>query len=216
VIAVLPLLALLVLLDGPFPIVPSEPLLMTATAVAAGRHESLLVTGLFLAAFTGSVLGDQLLFGLGRTSRRLREPGDSGAARWVRRNIAARPAVTIIGARFLPGGRLLSTVAAGRFGLPRARFTTWSLASSAAWSAYMMGIGVLLGPLTGGDPVRGLLAGLAMAALTGGTFTLVQGIRRHLLGGRGVAVAHGGSGPCPHDPGPTHAAALAGAMGCDR
>ena len=73
----------------------------------------------------------------------------------------------------------MSTVAAGRFGLTRARFLPWSLASSAAWSAYMMGIGLLLGPMVGGDPLRGLLAGLTMAALTGGTFALVQRLRNH-------------------------------------
>lgn len=52
--------------------------------------------------------------------------------------------------------------------------------SSTAWSAYMMGVGLLPGPLTGGDPVRGLLTGLTMAVLTGGTFALVQRVRRCL------------------------------------
>jgi membrane-associated protein len=33
----LPALALLVALDGPFPVLPSEPLLMTASAVAASQ-----------------------------------------------------------------------------------------------------------------------------------------------------------------------------------
>ena len=41
----------------------------------------------------------------------------------------------------------------------------------------MMGVGLLLGPLTGGDPLRGLLAGIAMGAVTAGAFALVERLR---------------------------------------
>lgn len=174
----LPALALLVALDGPFPVLPSEPLLMTASAVAIGRHDVPMALGLFAASFAGSVAGDHLLFTLGRTSRRLARPGSSGIASWVQRNIARRPAVTIVGARFVPAGRLVSTTAAGRYGLAPRRFLPCSLASSALWSGYMMAVGLLLGPLTGGDPLRGLVAGIAMGALTGGAFALVERLRR--------------------------------------
>jgi membrane-associated protein len=173
----LPALALLVALDGPFPVVPSEPVLMTASAVAIGAHDVPVALGLFGAAFVGSVAGDHLLFALGRTSRRLARPGTGGIAGWVQRNIVGRPAVTIVGARFVPAGRLVSTSAAGRYGLPVHRFTPCSVASSALWACYMMGMGLLLGPLTGGDPLRGLVAGIAMGALSAGTFTLVERLR---------------------------------------
>jgi membrane-associated protein len=173
----LPALALLVALDGPFPVLPSEPLLMTASAVAIGAHDAPMALGLLAAAFAGSVAGDHLLFALGRTSRRLARPGGGGIAGWVRRNIARRPAVTIIGARFVPAGRLVSTTAAGRYGLSLRRFLPCSLASSALWAGYMMGVGLLLGPLTGGDPLRGLVAGVALGALTAGGFTLLDHMR---------------------------------------
>src|SRR5918996_4562218 len=92
----LPALALLVALDAPFPVLPSEPLLMTASAVAIGAQDVPMAMGLLAAAFAGSVAGDHLMFVLGRTSRRLGRPGASRVARWVRRNIANRPAVTIV------------------------------------------------------------------------------------------------------------------------
>jgi membrane protein DedA with SNARE-associated domain len=174
---VLPALALLVALDGPFPVVPSEPLLMTASAVAIGAEDVPMALGLLAAAFVGSVAGDHLLFGLGRTSRRLARPGTGGIGGWVRRNIADRPAVTIVGARFVPAGRLVSTTAAGRYGLSPRRFLPCSLASSALWACYMMSVGLLLGPLTGGDPLRGLLAGIAMGAVTAGGFAVVERLR---------------------------------------
>jgi membrane-associated protein len=173
----LPALALLVALDAPFPVLPSEPLLMTASAVAIGAQDVPMALGLLAAAFAGSVAGDHLMFVLGRTSRRLARPGASGIARWVRRNIVHRPAVTIVGARFVPAGRLVSTTAAGRYGLSLRRFLPCSVFSSALWVGYVMGVGLLLGPLTGGDPLRALVAGIMVGALTAGVFTLVDRLR---------------------------------------
>jgi membrane protein DedA with SNARE-associated domain len=173
----LPALALLVTLDGPFPVVPSEPLLMTASAVAIGSNDVRMALGLLAAALVGSVAGDHLMFAVGRTSRRVAVPGDGGIARWVRRNVVGRPAVTIVGARFVPGGRLVSTTAAGRYGLGLRRFMPCSLVSSALWACYMMSVGLLLGPLTGGDPLRGLVAGIVMGGLSAGAFALGTRLR---------------------------------------
>lgn len=168
----LPALALLVALDGPFPVVPSEPLLMTASAVAIGAQDVPMAVGLLAAAFAGSVVGDHLMFVLGRSSRRVARPSGGGIERWVGLNIVRRPAATIVGARFVPAGRLVSTTAAGRYGLTLRRFLPCSLVSSALWAAYMMGVGLLLGPLTAGDPLRALLAGITLGAVTAGAFAL--------------------------------------------
>ncbi|MGH8965365.1 MAG: DedA family protein, partial [Actinomycetes bacterium] len=46
------------------------------------------------------------------------------------------------------------------------RFLPWTVASSAAWSGYMLLVGLALGPITGGNPFLSLLAGCAMALLT--------------------------------------------------
>ena len=177
----LPLLVVLIAVDGPFPVLPSETLLMSASAMAFGVHDVTGVVGLFLAALVGSVLGDVLVFGLGRSSHRLLArtvDADCGLSGWVRRHLLMRPGIVLVGARFVPGGRLLSTAAAGRYGLPIRRFLVWSSASSAAWSAYMLLVGMALGPITGGSPLLSLLAGVAMAIVTAGAFALVRRLRR--------------------------------------
>lgn len=183
----LPLLAVLIAVDGPLPVLPSETLLMSATAVAAAAHDVPILVGLFLVALVGSVVGDLLVFGLGRgSSRLLRRAGhECAVSRWVRRHLLLRPGVALMGARFVPGGRLVSTAAAGRCGLALPRFLRCSLASSTAWAIYMLSLGLLLGPLTGGEPVLTLLAGGLLAVLTAGTFALVSRVR----GGRPVAAA---------------------------
>lgn len=177
----LPALAVMIGADGPFPVLPSETLLMSASASAFGRRDGLAVAGLFVAALVGSVLGDLLVFGLGRSSHRLLTrtvDADHGLSLWVRRHLVLRPGVALIGARFVPGGRLLSTAAAGRFGLSLRRFLPWSVASSAAWSCYMLAVGMALGPLTGGNPLLSLLAGLVMAVVTAAAFAIVTRVRR--------------------------------------
>lgn len=171
----LPVLAVLVAVDAPFPMLPSEPLLLSAAALAFAAHDTAVVLGLFGAALLGSLAGDLLVFALGRSSRRV--TAESRLSRWVCRNVVHRTGMTLVGARFLPAGRLVSTLAAGRYAVPVGRFLPWSLVSSLAWSGYILAVGLLLGPLTHGDPLRSLLAGLAMAAVTAGLFSVAQRLR---------------------------------------
>jgi membrane-associated protein len=178
----LPLLVVMIAVDAPFPILPSETILMSAATTAFGGGDAGMVLGLFLAALTGSVLGDAVVFWLGRCSHRLLSrtvDNEHAVSSWVRTHMLRRPGIALVGARFVPGGRLISTAAAGRFGLPVRRFLPWTVASSAAWSAYMLLVGLALGPVTGGDPVLSLGAGVAMAVLTAAGFALVARLRRN-------------------------------------
>ncbi|MGH3569341.1 MAG: DedA family protein [Pseudonocardia sp.] len=182
----LPVLAVLIAIDGPLPVLPSETLLMSAFAVAFVEDDAVAVLGFLLAALVGSVVGDLAVFGLGRFSnrvlaRRVSVGGvECGLSRWVRRHLLGNPGLALVGARFVPGGRLVSTAAAGRYGLGMMRFLPWSVMSSAAWSMYMLLVGLLLGQLTqltGGSPLLALLAGVVMAILTAGAFALVGVVR---------------------------------------
>ncbi len=167
----LPALAVLVLLDAPFPMVPSEAALMSAYGLAVAGREWWLLAMLFLAAFTGAVLGDVLMWRLGRTTRTL---PDVALTAWIAATVRERPGAVIVGARFVPMGRLVSTMAAGRAGVPFARFLPWAALTSAVWALYMLLAGLLIAPLVGGDPVRAFIAGLVMAALLGGLVAAVR------------------------------------------
>ena len=177
----LPILVVMIAVDAPFPVLPSETILMSAATTAFGNGDVGMVFGLFVAALAGSVLGDAVVFWLGRCSHKLLSrtvDTEYEISAWVRRHMLRRPGIALVGARFVPGGRLVSTAAAGRFGLPVRRFLPWSIASSAAWSAYMLLIGLALGPVTGGDPLLSLFAGVAMAVLTAAGFALASKLRR--------------------------------------
>ena len=176
----LPVLAVMITVDGPLPVLPSETLLMSAAAAAFGTHDTRGIVGLFAAALVGSVAGDLLVFWLGRSSNRLLPAAahaECGLAHWVRANLFHRPVAVLIGARLLPGGRLVSAAAAGRVGLPLHRFLPGSLASSAVWTVYMLTVSMLLGPIVGDNPFLSLAAGVVMAIVTAGGFALVQRLR---------------------------------------
>jgi membrane protein DedA with SNARE-associated domain len=176
----LPVLTVMIAADGPVPVLPSETILMSAAASAFGVGDVRGIVGLFAAALVGSLAGDLLCFWLGRSSNRFLPAAahaEHGLARWVRANLHRRPVTALVGARLLPGGRLVSTAAAGRVGLPMRRFLPGSLASSAVWSAYMLAIGMALGPIVGGNPLLSLAAGAVMAVVTAGGFALVQRLR---------------------------------------
>lgn len=176
----LPVLALMIALDGPLPVLPSETLLLAGLTVAMAERDGPALVALFLAAVVGSVAGDLTVFGLGRTSRRVftrAAETESQLGGWVRRNVLCRPGITLVGARFVPAGRLVSTAAAGRYGLPLSVFVPWSVVSSSAWAAYMTLVAMMINPLTDGSPLSALLAGIAIAILTGAGFAAVKAVQ---------------------------------------
>ncbi|MFP5071533.1 DedA family protein [Pseudonocardia nantongensis] len=187
----LPVLILMIAVDGPLPVLPSETVLMSGIATATVGWDVPMLAGLFLAAATGSMLGDHVAYGLGRGSHRMlpRQRDDRyGIARWVRANLFRRPVTSLAASRFMPGGRLVSTAAAGRMRLPARLFLAGSLVSSMLWGAYMIVIGLVLGPVTGGNPLLCILAGGVMAVLTTSTFALAQRLRTGCPGRSAVPV----------------------------
>lgn len=176
----LPLLTLAVICDGPLPVLPSEPVLFSATASALADGDRWRIVALFAAALLGSLVGDGLLYGAGRSSNALvRGPrNDDGIGAWVRRHLHRRPIAALVVTRLLPGGRLASVTAAGRVRLPLRAFLPATVASSLVWCTWMTGIGVLVGPLTHGNPMLSLLAGLLLAATVATTAGLAHRILR--------------------------------------
>jgi membrane-associated protein len=176
-------LLVMVIVDGPFPFLPSEPILFAAAARALGAGDVPMLAGLVAAAILGSLLGDLLLFGLGRTSRRLVPEGRGRAIRWVHRHVHARPIVALAAVRIVPGGRLASVTAAGRVDLPGRRFLPATVVSSVVWTGYMTGVGVGLAGLTDGDPLWSLVASVSLGALVAALTSLagrVLSMRRAL------------------------------------
>ncbi|MFE5409870.1 DedA family protein [Microbacterium sp. NPDC056569] len=157
------------LIDGFFPPVPSETLLVAAAAVAASTGDPHLVA-LGVAAAVGAVVGDNIAFAIGRrtgTTRFawMRRPRVAGALVRAGGALDRRGAALILGARFIPIGRVAVNVSAGALAYPWRRFAALTVAAGACWAAYSIAIGLLAGTWLKDQPL--LSAGLGVVLAIG-------------------------------------------------
>ena len=173
------------MLDAFFPIVPSE-----ATAIAAGvvaGTGGLHVEFVILAASLGAIAGDNISFALGhffgaRVERRFFQ-GEKAQRRldWARRTLDRRGGYLIVVARFIPGGRTVTTFTAGFVEtFPWRRFLMFDVLAGFIWGSYTVLLGYFGGKTFEEEPWKGLLLAFGIAlAVTG-----VVEAARHLRGRR--------------------------------
>ena len=175
-----------VLGDAIFPPVPSEMLVITGGALAAeGRANAVAVV---ILAALASWLGDFLVFQLFK--RRLSHVLD----RWkwgrafhaaVHRAIARAGRSStygaIIGVRFIPGGRLATTAAAGIANVSTPGFSLCAALGGTLWAIWSVGLGYFTGSATKlpfwGNSLIGVGAGLVIGAGVGVIVTRRRGSR---------------------------------------
>jgi membrane-associated protein len=159
---------LIAMLDAFFPIVPSE-----ATAIAAGvvaGTGGLSVELCILAASLGAFVGDNISFGLGhflghRVERRFFK-GEKAQKRlhWAQRTLDDRGGYLIVVARFIPGGRTVTTFTAGFVEtFPWRRFLVFDAIAAAIWGSYTVLLGYFGGRSFEEEPWKGLLLAFGIA-----------------------------------------------------
>ena len=167
-------IALAVLIDAFFPPVPSESVVIAASAAAVSvglPNIGLVIVCAALAAL-GAIAGDNITFAIGRIvgidrfawmrRRRMRAALDA-----TRRGMARRPAVIVMTARYVPVGRVAVNLVAGATGFSRARFFGLSVIAGTTWAAYSVAIGLLAGRWLHGNPLLGMVVGICAGAATG-------------------------------------------------
>jgi membrane protein DedA with SNARE-associated domain len=170
---------LVAMLDAFFPIVPSE-----ATAIAAGvvaGTGGLSVELCILAAALGAFVGDNISFGLGhflghRVERRFFHSEKSQKRlQWAQRTLDDRGGYLIVVARFIPGGRTVTTFTAGFVEtFPWRRFLVFDAIAAAIWGTYSVMLGYIGGASFEEEPWKGLLLAFALAV---GVTAVVEAVR---------------------------------------
>lgn len=176
----------LVLGDAIFPPIPSEMVVITGGALSAdGRANVLLVAAL---AALASWLGDMVVFQLFK--RRLSHVLDRW--RWGRKvhhgiheaiAKAGRSSTygTIIGARFIPGGRLATSAAAGIADVSVRGFSLCAGLGAVLWASWLVGLGYFTGSATRlpfwASSLIGVGVGLVIGAAVGVIVTRRRGTR---------------------------------------
>jgi membrane-associated protein len=169
------------MLDAFFPIVPSE-----ATAIAAGvvaGTGGLSVELCILAASLGAFVGDNISFGLGhflghRVERRFFK-GEKAQKRlhWAQRTLDDRGGYLIVVARFIPGGRTVTTFTAGFVEtFPWRRFLVFDAIAAVIWGSYTVLLGYFGGRSFEEEPWKGLLLAFGIAVAV----TAVVEVARYL------------------------------------
>ncbi|WP_149085457.1 MULTISPECIES: DedA family protein [Microbacterium] len=176
-------------IDGFFPPVPSETVLVAAAAVAASTGDgNILLLG--VVAALGAAIGDNIAFLIGRrlgTTRFawMRRPRVAAAFAYAQRALDRRSATLILGARYIPIGRVAVNMSAGALGFPWRRFLPLSLIAGLSWSAFSLAIGLLAGAWLHDQPVLSAALGVAVALIVGVMIDRIAALRR-----RRTAVPH--------------------------
>lgn len=158
--------------DGIFPPVPSETIVIAAAAAGAATGEwGMLVAAIFAAA-AGAILGDNIAFAIGRRVgldrwRWMRRDSAQRAIRWAREGLHRRATVLILTARYIPVGRVAVNVTAGATGLAGRRFFGLSVLAGLSWAVYSVGIGLFAGRWLSGNPLLAAVLGIAIALAIG-------------------------------------------------
>lgn len=167
-------------IDGFFPAVPSESLVVSAGVFAAtGEPNVFAVIGV---AAAGAFAGDHISYLIGRTAGgRILErakPGSRKAAALERggRLLADRGGTILIVCRYIPGARTAITLTAGAVRYPLRTFSAFDGVAALSWGAYSAMIGYVGGAAFEEEPLKGLALGLGLAL----TVTLLVEVVRHL------------------------------------
>jgi membrane protein DedA with SNARE-associated domain len=169
-------------IDGFFPPVPSETVLVAASAVATSAGGANLVL-LGVIAAIGAAIGDNIAFLIGRTVGTtrfawMRRPRVVATFDAAQRSLEHRSAVLILGARYIPVGRVAVNMSAGALGFPWRRFVPLSIIGGLSWAAFSLAIGLLAGAWLKDQPMVSAGLGIVIALLVGLVIDRVAAVRR--------------------------------------
>jgi membrane protein DedA with SNARE-associated domain len=158
-------------LDGFFPPVPGETIVVVVAAIAWSTGAPFLPF-LILATVAGAWAGDLMAFWVGR--RLGGEP-----FRWMRRErirrvraridgqLATRPVSVLLTGRFLPVARVLVNMAAGAARMPLSRYLPISLAAATAWTVWTIAVAGFAGMLIPANPLFTAALAVVLAVASG-------------------------------------------------
>ncbi|MDT0310513.1 DedA family protein [Streptomyces sp. DSM 44917] len=199
-------------LDGFFPVVPSETLVVTLGVFAAADGNPNIALVIVFAAL-GAFAGDHISYYIGRKSgsrvyARLK-PGSRTRKAYDRVGdlLEKRGGLVLIIARYIPGGRTAATLTTGATRYPLRSFSMYDAIAAVSWAVYSAMIGFVGGHAFEDNPLRGVALGLGLALVLAALHEGVRFARERVVAGREAAAAAGAAGVegglgVPEDGGP--------------
>ncbi|WP_127132350.1 DedA family protein [Georgenia sp. SYP-B2076] len=172
--------AVLATIDGFFPPVPSESIIIAVAALTMhGDGPNLWL--LLAAGAVGAFCGDVIAYTIGTKVPidRLRifaSPRGQATLNRTKHALARRGTVFILSARFIPIGRVAVNMTAGAVGFPRRRFVIIVAFAAVVWGGYSTLLGVGAGVFLHEHPIVAVAVGVAGGVVIGIIVDKVLGI----------------------------------------
>ena len=159
------------LIDGFFPPIPSESVVVGLSAVS-GSSGSPNVWLLGVVAAIGAFSGDNIAYIIGarigiRRWRWMRTPRMQGAFRWAGKELRRRSASLIMVARFIPIGRVAVNLTAGATHFHHGRFVALTSLSAVLWASYSVVLGYFFGVWFEDNHLLGAVIAIVVAVILG-------------------------------------------------
>ncbi|MFI2565048.1 DedA family protein [Paenarthrobacter sp. NPDC018779] len=158
-------------IDGFFPPIPSESVVVGLSAVS-GSSGSPNVWLLALVAALGAFSGDNIAYLIGRRIgiqrwRWMRTQRMQGAFRWAGKELRRRAASLIMVARFIPIGRVAVNLTAGATHFNHRRFVALTALSAVMWAGYSVVLGYFFGVWFEHNHLLGAIIAIVVAVILG-------------------------------------------------
>src|SRR5690625_3931213 len=164
---------LLCLIDGFFPPVPSESVViaLAALSIASGTGTPNLWFVAAVAA-AGAFSGDQIAYFIGRkldlpNSRLARNPRGARMIAAAGRSLKRRGALYIFAARYVPIRRVAVNMTAGSIRYDHRRFVTLTSCSAVTWSIYTIALALSAGAWFDDHPIIAMIVGVVLGVAIG-------------------------------------------------
>lgn len=169
-------------IDGFFPPIPSETVLVAAAAVAASSGETN-VPLLIAVAAIGAMIGDNIAYAIGRAvgTKRfawMRRRRVAAAFDRAQQTLSRSGAPLILGARYIPVGRVAVNMSAGALGYSWRKFLPLSAVAGTSWAIYSALIGLLAGHWLEDQPLLSAAFGIVFALVLGIVIDRIAAARR--------------------------------------
>ena len=160
-----------VTIDGFFPPIPSESVViaLASLAVSAGEPPIWFVIAV---ASAGAFTGDLIAFLIGtkipvRSMVFMQGRRQQRTLAWAERALDRRGATFILAARYVPIGRVAVNMTAGAVGFPRRKFVGLAAIAAVMWSLYSVALGTVAGVWLGHNPLLAMVVGVVVGVLLG-------------------------------------------------
>lgn len=167
------------LLDSVVPLFPSEaPLIMAGVYAGSTGTPNLVLV--ILSAGLGAFVGDHATFFIGRLLAgridRVREDSRFGRAiAGARLMLDRRGGMALVIARFIPWGRIATTLVLGATRYPLRSFSAFDALGTLVWATHGCLMGYIGGAAFQNQPLNGLALGIGMALVVSVLLEVVRG-----------------------------------------